>query len=266
MTTEAPKQIPTPKAQKVLRLLLTQKVFTWSSAPAEVATCVQVKVALCQLAVSPDKDVNIHKAQKAIKVFMQPTSLVVFCTKTCLCSMSDLRVGCRLPRIQCSMSDLDSASSTAHVNALQEAAQAGAKLVILPEMWNCPYSNESFPKYAEDIEAGNSRSVSAMSDSAKEAGITLVAGSIPESSSGKLYNTCCIFDEQGKLLAKHRKVDHVAAYLLQSLSTEKGPEPLTADCCCQCLMCSLAKLGNLCRCTCLTLIYPGRSHSRSQKH
>lgn len=89
---------------------------------------------------------------------------------------------------------------------LQEAAQAGAKLVILPEMWNCPYSNESFPKYAEDIDAGCSRSVSEMSASAKESGVTLVAGSIPESSNGKVYNTCCVFNEQGKLLAKHRKV------------------------------------------------------------
>lgn len=73
-------------------------------------------------------------------------------------------------------------------------------------MWNCPYSNESFPKYAEDIDAGSSPSVSEMSASAKESGVTLVAGSIPESSNGKLYNTCCVFDDQGKLLAKHRKV------------------------------------------------------------
>lgn len=73
-------------------------------------------------------------------------------------------------------------------------------------MWNCPYSNESFPKYAEDIDAGSSASVSEMSAAAKENGVSLVAGSIPESSNGKLYNTCCIFDDQGKLLAKHRKV------------------------------------------------------------
>jgi omega-amidase len=31
---------------------------------------------------------------------------------------------------------------------LQEAASNGAKLVVLPEMWNCPYSNDSFPTYA----------------------------------------------------------------------------------------------------------------------
>jgi len=30
----------------------------------------------------------------------------------------------------------------------QEAASNGAKLVVLPEMWNCPYSNDSFPTYA----------------------------------------------------------------------------------------------------------------------
>ena len=39
---------------------------------------------------------------------------------------------------------------------MQEAAAAGAKLVVLPEMWNCPYSNDSFPTYAEDIDAGDS--------------------------------------------------------------------------------------------------------------
>ena len=54
--------------------------LNWSSAPAELATCAQVKVALCQLAVSPDKDMNIQKAQKAIKVCMQTTRIALLCT------------------------------------------------------------------------------------------------------------------------------------------------------------------------------------------
>jgi omega-amidase len=49
----------------------------------------------------------------------------------------------------------------------QEAAAAGAKLVVLPEMWNCPYSNDSFPVYAEDIDAGQSPSVDMLSAAAK---------------------------------------------------------------------------------------------------
>ena len=36
--------------------------------------------------------------------------------------------------------------------------------------------------------------------------MTLVGGSIPETSDGKLYNTCCIYSPDGSLLGKHRKV------------------------------------------------------------
>lgn len=78
--------------------------------------------------------------------------------------------------------------------------------MVLPEMFNCPYSNDSFPKYAEDIEGGSSESADAMAEAAKQNNVVLIAGSMPETSSGKLYNSCLIFDEKGKLLGKHRKV------------------------------------------------------------
>jgi omega-amidase len=87
----------------------------------------------------------------------------------------------------------------------QEAAGNGAKLVVLPEMWNCPYSNESFPSYAEDIDGGASESSSMMAEAARNNGVVLVGGSIPEKQDSKLYNTCCIYSEEGTLLAKHRK-------------------------------------------------------------
>lgn len=92
----------------------------------------------------------------------------------------------------------------AYLYTLQDAARNGAKLVVLPEMWNCPYSNDSFPSYAEDIEAGPSPSTDMLAAAAAAAGVTLVGGSVPERSGGKLYNTCCVFDHTGKLLAKHR--------------------------------------------------------------
>lgn len=53
---------------------------------------------------------------------------------------------------------------TLAVNCLQQAAANGAQLVVLPEMWNCPYSNDSFPTYAEDIDGGDSPSVAALSE------------------------------------------------------------------------------------------------------
>lgn len=76
------------------------------------------------------------------------------------------------------------------------------------EIWNSPYSNDSFPVYAEDIDAGGdaSPSTAMLSELSRSLKITIVGGSIPERSGDKLYNTCCVFDADGKLKAKHRKV------------------------------------------------------------
>ena len=74
--------------------------------------------------------------------------------------------------------------------------------MVLPEMWNCPYSNDSFPTYAEDF--SDSPSISALAAAAKAAGVVVVGGSVPERLDGKLFNTCCVFDVDGSLLGKHR--------------------------------------------------------------
>lgn len=93
-------------------------------------------------------------------------------------------------------------------DAIEAAADNGAQLVVLPEIWNGPYSNASFPVYAEDIDAGGSASpsTSMLSEVARSKGITIVGGSISERSGDRLYNTCCIFGKDGELKAKHRKI------------------------------------------------------------
>lgn len=111
-------------------------------------------MALCQLAVSDDKQQNILRAQTAIT----------------------------------------------------EAARGGAQLVVLPEMWNCPYSNDSFPAYAEDVEGGFSPSADMLSAAAAANRVTVVGGSIPERAAGKLFNTCFVYGTDGALLGRHRKV------------------------------------------------------------
>lgn len=85
---------------------------------------------------------------------------------------------------------------------VKEAAQNGAKVVVLPEMFNCPYAHGWFRKFA-DAEKGES--VETMSRWARENGIILVGGTIPEKAGEKLYNTCFVFNEQGQIIAKHRK-------------------------------------------------------------
>lgn len=53
---------------------------------------------------------------------------------------ASLRAACSLPALHTSALCLPCAISP------------GADLVVLPEMWNCPYSNDSFPTYAEELE------------------------------------------------------------------------------------------------------------------
>lgn len=84
------------------------------------------------------------------------------------------------------------------------AAKAGAKLVALPEMFACPYQTETFPKYAEVVGGPMWQALSQM---AKENDIWLVGGSIPEiDDAGNIYNTCFVFDNEGKQIGRHRKV------------------------------------------------------------
>ncbi|TMW92035.1 hypothetical protein EJD97_013577 [Solanum chilense] len=113
--------------------------------------------------------------------------------------------------------------------AIEEAAEKGAKLVVLPEIWNSPYSNDSFPIYAEDIDAGSdaSPSTAMLSEAARLLKITIVGGSIPERSGDKLYNTCCVFDADGTLKAKHRKI-HLFDIDIPGKITFKESQTLTA--------------------------------------
>jgi hypothetical protein len=87
---------------------------------------------------------------------------------------------------------------------LQASAEKGAQIVVLPEMWNCPYSNDSFATYAEDIKGGSSKSFATMQSLAKDLSVVLIGGSIPEKDGDKLYNTSCIFDSDGSLLGCYR--------------------------------------------------------------
>ena len=86
---------------------------------------------------------------------------------------------------------------------IKEAAADGCRLVILPEMFNCPYAAGYFPVYAEFIPGKTSTE---LGDLSRESNIYLVAGSIPERDEGQIFNTSLVFDPAGEIIAKHRKM------------------------------------------------------------
>lgn len=87
---------------------------------------------------------------------------------------------------------------------IHQAAEKGANLVILPEVFHAPYEPDGFINYAETFPGPSTEMLSRAASSHK---ICLVGGSIIESGTGgKLYNSSYIFGPDGELLGKHRKV------------------------------------------------------------
>lgn len=88
---------------------------------------------------------------------------------------------------------------------IQDAAAANCQVAILPEMFNCPYQAELFSEFAESYPEGDTLSM--LSQTAAEAKIVVVGGSVPERDDyNNVYNTSFIFDGNGRLLGRHRKM------------------------------------------------------------
>ncbi|MEV4335624.1 carbon-nitrogen family hydrolase [Streptomyces sp. NPDC049590] len=83
--------------------------------------------------------------------------------------------------------------------------QSGADLVVLPELWTTgAFAYEEFGAEAEPLEGPT---YEAMAAAARDAGVWLHAGSIPERDpEGPLYNTSLVFSPSGELAAAYRKI------------------------------------------------------------
>ncbi|GAA2274711.1 carbon-nitrogen family hydrolase [Streptomyces atrovirens] len=83
--------------------------------------------------------------------------------------------------------------------------QAGADLVVLPELWTTgAFAYEAFGSEAEPLEGPT---FEAMAKAASDAGVWLHAGSIPERApDGTLYNTSLVFSPSGEPAAAYRKI------------------------------------------------------------
>ena len=88
---------------------------------------------------------------------------------------------------------------------VERAAAMGARLVALPELFNCLGHPDEMVRQAEPIPGPTT---DAMAQLAARLEITLLAGSIAErsDSSGKVFNTSTLFAPDGRLLARYRKM------------------------------------------------------------
>lgn len=79
-------------------------------------------------------------------------------------------------------------------------------LIVLPECFQSPYAVDQFRNYAENIPNGETTNV--LSNLAKKFNVNIIGGSYPEldESNNNIYNTSVVFNSNGEIIAKHRKV------------------------------------------------------------
>ena len=113
--------------------------------------------------------------------------------------MSKIKVGL----IQMKVKDKKEDNLHKAAKLIDKIGKEDVDMVILPEMFSCPYNTKNFPIYAE--EEGD-YSYKLLSEISKRNNIYLIAGSIPEKEGSNIYNTSYVFNRQGEKIAKHRKI------------------------------------------------------------
>ncbi|MGP3978155.1 carbon-nitrogen family hydrolase [Streptomyces sp. 8N114] len=109
-------------------------------------------------------------------------------------------------------------------------AQAGADLVVLPELWPVgAFAYERFAAEAEDADPATGPTALAMSAAARDAGVWLHAGSIVEKApeGGALYNTSLVFSPTGELAATYRKIHRFGFDRGEATLMSAGTTPVT---------------------------------------
>jgi predicted amidohydrolase len=91
---------------------------------------------------------------------------------------------------------------------VDQAAQAGASLAVLPENFAYFGDEEGRRNVAEDLDDGAGPIAKALGSIAREHAITIIGGGLPERSGDvtRPYNTCAVYGPDGALAARYRKI------------------------------------------------------------
>lgn len=100
----------------------------------------------------------------------------------------------------------DRASNIAHLERVL-SSRIATDVIVLGEMCLSPYDNESFVQYA--IEQGDA-TWHRLAALARHQQAYLIAGSVPERAEEQLFNTTFVFDPDGLLVARYRKIHRFA--------------------------------------------------------
>lgn len=102
--------------------------------------------------------------------------------------------------------------------ALAEAAEKGATVAVLPEMWNTGYALTELGSLAD---SHGERTKRFLSEIAAEHSLNIVGGSVSVKDDGKFANVMYAFDAHGDFLSSYKKV-HLFQLMDEHLFLEAG--------------------------------------------
>lgn len=151
-----------------------------------------LRVALCQFKVTEDKNLNHENCRKHMSQAIDKGAKLI---------VLPVREGCGGFSWWCCMNGSSHTTAFVYITSHRQ------------EIWASPYATAAFPDYAErmpsagDTDVSISPSAQVVQEVAKKHGVWIVGGSVPErDENDKIYNTCLVFDPEGRVVAKHRKV------------------------------------------------------------
>lgn len=102
---------------------------------------------------------------------------------------------------------------------IAKAMEEKPDVIVLPESWDISFlPRNATPELYENSYCRAVREIGAL---AKLHNVNIVAGSVSNYRDGKLFNTCCVFDRQGALVATYDKV-HLFTHVGEDKRYQKG--------------------------------------------
>lgn len=127
----------------------------------------------------------------------------------------EMKLGCI--QLQVAFGDVEKNFSRVE-ELIREAANKGAEIVILPEMWNTSYALEKLEGLAD---VDGERTKAFLSQLAKELHVHIVGGSVATKKGDKFYNTMLVYNNGGELVGEYDKA-HLFRLMDEHLHLSSG--------------------------------------------